>query len=348
MPDKLHARVRACWRTHACAAGICTGAQVFLLGAGCAAPAALNGAWLAALTALPVCAAAVLLCRRNTPLSPGRCALLGGTLLGGAVFALSSLVVFAEQTLLPQSRTLFSAALALCAAALCALSGGTGVCRLLFALRIVLPVGLAALALLSVPLRMPAGLFPLLGTGGAGLGAAALCMPAAALPALTLLLPPQELSRAGEAAVNCPPPDPRFFLWRVLAGAAVGAALTGASCIFAPYESMAQSTEWGARLRIAALYQPHEGLAQTLLTVLELISMALLCVRLLSAAEQALILARPRLARHHTGLLVCVLICAASLLALIVYGFSHALRLAPLLGIPAALVLLPQRKAGMA
>lgn len=340
-PNRAEARALAAWRAHACMAGLCTGVQVFLLGCGVAMPIAMNAAWIAVLPALPVCALIVRRCCAGAWHMPGRGALLllSLTLLLCAAFAAASLVSFAEQTLVPQAQATWSTAAVLIAAFLCALGGGAGVSRLCFALRWLVPVLLVGLSALSVPARIPIGLFPLLGAGGAPLSGAGLCVLSGCVPALLLLLPPAELSERGMEKM-CAPPQTSFFVRRVLAGAAVGALLVFAACAFTTYEAIAGTGEWGARLRIAAAYQPREGLAQMLLTVLELLAMLLLLSAMLCAAEQALCLAWPKMKHARLGLMVLMLMLAASMGLLIIFGFQAAHAAAPFLSVPAAAVLL--------
>ena len=243
---------------HACLAGLCTGAQIFLFGTGVAMPLALNSAWIAAFAAAGT-AAILGACSVSVCGAVSRTAhlLLGAVLLLGALFSLTALMSFAGQTLLKQSRPLQSALTALAAAILCALSGAAGISRLCFALRWVFVLIIGALALSSMPKGVPAGLFPLLGAGASRIGLSALCMLGGAAPALMLMLPPPEL-----AELNAAPPPKRFFVFRVLAGALAGCAFLFLSCVNTTYETIAQSSEWGARLHLIAGYRPHEGLLQ--------------------------------------------------------------------------------------
>lgn len=348
---KPDSRVRACWRVRGCAAGLCVGAQIFLLGTGVAMPLALGGAWIASLAALPMAALTAAVCRRAlvSPRRTGKCTaalylLLTLTLLSCAAFALCALVSLAGQTLVVQARALWSAAAALAAAALCALTGGAD--RLCFALRYMLPALLLGLTALRMPLELPAGLFPILGAGGLPLGVAAVCMPGAASPLLMLLLPPPELALAGEAAQRCPVPPARFFVGRALAGAAVGVLLLFIASVCTTYESIADSSEWGARLRIALGAQMHGSVTQTLLTVCQLIAIVLLAVCMLASAEQALLRAIPKAKKGRAGLAALVLMLAACLAALNVFGSAPALFAAPLLTLPTALLLTLHKRMG--
>lgn len=335
-------------------AGVCVGAQVFLFGAGIVMPIALNGAWIAALAALPMAALIVLLCRRALirRLHAGEngrmrgvflCLLLALTFAANAVFAAASLVNLAEQSLLPQARVTWSAAMTLGALLLCALSGGTGTARLCFALRWALPAALAVLALASVPARTLVGLFPLLGAGRFPLGIAAGCMLGAASPALLLMLPPPELEEAGGEALSCPLPGAGFFVWRVLAGALCGAGLVFALCVSTTYESIAALSAWGERLQLLGSGQP--GIPQTLLTLCKMIAILLLASGMLCACAQALH-AVPVMRRWRLDLLAPLALIAAALGAMIVYGFAAALLAAPFLIVPTAAALLLSLKTG--
>ena len=348
----LESRVRASWRVQACAAGLCAGTQVFLFGTGIAMPIALGGAWIASLAALPAAALTAAVCRRalTLPQTHGRLTgalyfLLALTLLLNAAFTLCGLVSLAGQTLLVQARALWSAAVTLAAVALCALTGGAP--RLCFALRWMLPVLLALLTALCVPMEVPEGLFPILGAGVTELGAAAVCMLGAASPLLMLLLPPQALARGGEAAGRCPVPAAKFFVGRALAGAAAGVLLlllaAGAN---STYEALLKSSGWGERLRIVFGGQMRGGVIQTLLTVCQMMAMALLAVCMLASAEQALLRALPKAKKGRAGLAALVLLLAGCMAALIVFGMTPALFAAPLLVLPTAALLILHKRLG--
>lgn len=355
----LEYRVRESWRVRACTAGLCVGAQTFLFGTGVAMPVTLNSAWIAALAVLPAAAWITAACRRtlnrvfsqDEPQKVRRGfralhLLLALTLLFNCVFALSALVSFAEQTLIGQTRAAWSAALAVIAVFLCAFGGGTGVCRLCFALRWGMPLLLFLLIAAAVPKEIPVSLFPLLGAGPLPLGAAGLCMLGAASPALMLFLPPAELEVQKELARRCPVPDTRFFLWRVLAGAGVGVLLLFVASVCVTYESIAENGEWGARLRVIAGYQAHAGVRQMLLTALQAIVMALSAAVMLSSAEQALMRACPRAGRMHAGGIALSLLLAICLAALIVFGFDSALFAAPGLVLPVLILLIFNNRLG--
>ena len=345
----LESRVCASWRVQACAAGLCAGAQLYLFGTGIAMPVTLCSAWIASLAALPMVALTAALCRRAlvSPRRPGHLflalqLLLALTLLCNAAFALCGLVSLAGQTLLVQARALWSAAVAVVAIALCALTGGAP--RLCFALRWALPALLALLTALCLPPDMPAGLFPLLGAGGAELATAAVCMQGAASPLLMLMLPPRELARAGEAGRRCPVPGTRFFVTRALCGAGAGALLLLAADACTAYEALLGSGDWGERLPLVA--NPGGGMLQTALTVCQLIAVALLAVCQLAAAEQALLRALPQAQKGRAGLWALVGLLAAGMAAFIVLGMTPALFAAPLLIVPTALLLIAHRRMG--
>lgn len=350
----IERRVRASWRARACTAGLCVGAQTFLFGTGIAMPIALNGAWIAALAVLPSAALVTAACRhrlmksmtesaQNENRKRATCALhilLALTLLLNAVFALVALVSFAQQSLIGQTRAAWSAALAVLTVFLCVLSGGKGISRLCFALRFALPGLILGLTVIAVPFRTPIGLFPILGTGALPLGMASLCMLGAASPALLLLLPPPEIEKAGDAARRCPVPKTGFFLRRVLTGAGIGVLLLFAASVCVTYESIAENSEWGARLRVIAGYQPREGIRQMTLTVLEVIAMMLLAASMLAAGERALAHGCRRMAGFRKALLLLSLLLAVCMAALIAFGFELALLTAPALVFPSAILVI--------
>lgn len=363
----LRLRVHAAWRTRACAAAMAVSAQVFLFGSGIAMPLCLNSAWLSSLAALPAAALITVCCRSERfhryadsaslkgegdhPKDGGRSfhLLLALTLTANAVFALAALLSLAEQTLIPQTRAIWSGAATLVFILLCALSGGKGVSRLCFALRFALPAAIALLTAVSVPMEIPVGLFPILGAGPLPLGVSCACMLSAASPALMLLLPPPELAQIEGAEDGSLVPGAGFFLRRVLLGAGFGAGLLFVLSVCGTYESIAAQQTWGERLRILCSGQPHEGIPQALLTVCQLSAIALLAVNMLCAGEQALVRAFPRLSRLRAGLLLLTALAALCLFALIAFGTGKALFAAPGLILPTALCLiLCRRKKGEA
>lgn len=348
-PTTAERRALESWRARACAAGLCVGAQVFLFGTGVAMPVSLNSAWIAALITLPFSTFFAVACRRKTIACDGRISrpaliLLALALLANAVFAAAALVSFAEQTLLEQSRSLWSAAITVIAIFLCTLSGGSGTAWLCFALRWALPLLIGILVLFSMPMKVPSGLFPLLGPGLTELSVSTLCMLGASSPALMLFLPPPELSDMNEEAFRQSIPKTGFFVRRMLSGAAVGILILFCACVCTTYEAIGESVEWGARLRIVASDQPHEGIPQTILSLLQMTTIILLGVNVLSSADQALCLAMKKTRPSRTVSFALSLLLFVLLLLLIACGFEIALFTAPLLLIPSLLVLLLCRR----
>ncbi|MBQ8617577.1 MAG: hypothetical protein IJ418_08675 [Clostridia bacterium] len=332
-------RVLASFRVRACAAGLCAGAQIYLAGCAVGMPLTLGSAWLAALAALALCVWITVRCHRTLArysqkgtVSRPAYAFVAAALLLSAAFSLSSMVCYAGETLVAQTRGIWTAAMAWIAISLCALPGPAGAARICFAMRYAFPPLVLGLGAAAVPWRIPVGLFPLLGAGATELGAAAVCMLFGAAPALMLALPPPEL--AGQAYEV---PQKAFFLRRMLAGALAGVLLLFLSSACTTYESILESTQWGARLHMAAGNLAREGIAQMLLTVTKLLAMLLLAANMLCAAEQALTLAFPALAKGRIGLALLLFLLLLSLSALIVLGEKPLLIAAPAIAIPAAL-----------
>ncbi|MBE5799488.1 MAG: hypothetical protein E7321_06015 [Clostridiales bacterium] len=345
MPNEqdIEPRVLASWRTRACAAGVCVGTQIFLAGCGVGMPLSLSSAWLSALPSLPFAAWLVARCRRRlvSPVHPGRFSrvwhtLLALALLACSAFAAASLVSFAGATLVEQTNAAWAEIMALSAVALCALSGSIGASRLCFALRYALPALTLLLSLAAVPMRVPVGLFPILGAGAPQLAISALSVLFGAAPALMLMLPPTELVHRDEnqGAV----PNTGFFLRRVLLGALAGVVLLFIASACTTYESIAESTQWGVRLSMAIGNQSHEGVMQMLLVLAKLMAMLLLSVHMLCAAEQALLGAFPRLAAGRAGLLVLLALLGACLAVMVLFGDAPLLAAAPAIAVPAALL----------
>ena len=196
MQDRsIEQRTRAAYRARACAAGVACGAQIFAVGTGLTVPLALNAAYGAAVPALLLGGAIGLAAPKRLSKAPGRafCVVMAVSLLVCSALLLAAGATLAQQTLLPNGRLLTCLMLTLSFALLCALSSGTGVCRVAFALRWLLPAALAVFAGLSLSSSSMAGLFPLLGAGVRSLGLSALLSLSACSPALMLFLPPQEL-----------------------------------------------------------------------------------------------------------------------------------------------------------
>lgn len=334
----LFARIRAAYRVRAVSAAVCVGASVFALGAGVGIPLCLNAAYLAALAALPAAGLTALLARRVLVgagrFARARHALISLTLLALALFAFAATVSLVHQTLLPLARISFVAQVSFLFAGLCCATGAQGAPRMTFALRGILPVGLAALSLSTLSFETAAGLFPLLGTGARNLGLSALCMIAAAAPALLIALPPPELKDVPQRERATP--GAWFFVWRVMLGAALGVGLLMVLSLCSTYEGLAAQQTWGRRMLIFCQREPHEGLGETILTLLQALSLLLCAIHGLLGAAQAWQAVWPRLGRGALG--GCLLVCALLLTALVVAGVDIARRVAPLLGAPVLLV----------
>lgn len=339
-------RVLASWRARALAATVAVGAQVFSLGAGVLMTVSLNAMWLAALAAVPASMLAALGARRVLAqrLSKGEPGVFSRALLLAlcltlalvSVFQIAALTALSEQSLLPQAQSLFVALNGMTAAALCALTGGAGVGRMAYAVRWTLPLMLAVLTASVLSFDTPAGLFPLLGTGAGPLALSALMALSAAAPVLMLTLPPPELDERGQAMA----PGGWFFAWRVGLGALCAVLLLMAVSLCGTYETLSELGIWGARMRVICTGKPREGILQTGLTLLQLLSLVIGASAMLSGAEQAAACAFSGLARRRMGLGLLFLLGCAALYALVVFGFDIALRAAPFLLIPTALLLI--------
>ena len=343
-------RVLASWRARAACASVAVGAQVFSVGAGVLMPISLNAAWLAALPAVPAAALLALCARRALnaqrtrpetaprPLARALRGLLALTLLACGVAQSAALAALAQQTLLPQARAAFALMCALPAAALCAQGQGLGAGRLAFALRWMLPLALSVLTAATIAWEDSAGLFPLLGTGVGPLMRALLCAPGGAVPALLLLLPPPELTR--EQLDACPLPGGWFFAWRAALGAAIGAALLFAAALCSSYETLAEQTLWGERMRLLSTSRPREGLPQTALILTQATGLLLGAAAMLGGAVQASrsALAGERLSGERAGHIaaaVCALLALLAVWALVELGVDSARLVLPLLAVPA-------------
>ena len=325
MQDRsIEQRTRAAYRARACAAGVACGAQIFAVGTGLTVPLALNAAYGAAVPALLLGGAIGLAAPKRLSKAPGRafCVVLAVSLL-----VCSALL----QTLLPNGRLLTCLMLTLSFALLCALSSGTGVCRVAFALRWLLPAALAVFAGLSLSSCSMAGLFPLLGAGIRSLGLSALLSLSACSPALMLFLPPQELE------TPAPVPKGGFFALRVGLGGLLGALMLAALALCNPYEIIQGQHVWGARMLILASARPREGLVQTLLILAQLFSMLIGAVSTLCAAAQALETAFPKL--RFFSLWLCAALLLGALMATAFFGMDVLLAVSPFLLIPEGILI---------
>ena len=329
MQDRsIEQRTRAAYRARACAAGVACGAQIFAVGTGLTVPLALNAAYGAAVPALMLGGAIGLAAPKRLSKAPGRafCVVLAVSLLVCSALLLAAGATLAQQTLLPNGRLLTSLMLTLSFALLCALSSGTGVCRVAFALRWLLPAALAVFAGLSLASSSMAGLFPLLGAGVRSLLSLSACS-----PALMLFLPPQELE------TPAPVPKGGFFALRVGLGGLLGALMLAALALCNPYEIIQGQHVWGARMLILASARPREGLVQTLLILAQLFSMLIGAVSTLCAAAQALETAFPKL--RFFSLWLCAALLLGALMATAFFGMDVLLAVSPFLLIPEGILI---------
>ena len=329
MQDKrIEQRTRAAYRARACAAGIACGAQIFAVGTGLIVPLAFNAAYWAALPALLPGGLIGLAASKRLYKPPGKafCAVLAVSLLVCSALLLGAGATLAQQMLLPNGRLLTCLMLTLLFALFCALPSGTGVCRVAFALRLLLPAALVIFAGLSLFSSSAAGFFPLLGAGIGPLGRSALLSLSACSPALMLLLPPQELE------TPAPVPKAGFFALRIVLGGLLGALMLAALSLCNPYEIIQGQHVWGARMTILASARPREGLVQTLLMLAQLFSMLIGAVSTLCAAAQAFETAFPKL--RFFSLWFCAALLLAALLATAFFGMDVLLAASPFLLIP--------------
>lgn len=325
---RLEQRTRAAYRARACAAGIACGAQIFAVGTGLLLPIALNAAYWAAVPALLVGGFIGLAAPKRLSKAPGRafCAVLAASLLVCCALLLGAGATLAQQTLLPNGRLLTCLMLTLGFCLLGALPSGTGVSRVAFALRWLLPAALVVFAGLSLASGSAAGLFPLLGAGLRPLGLCALLGLSACAPALMLFLPPQELESPA------PVPKANFFALRIVLGGLLGVLMLAALSLCNPYEILRGQHVWGARMTILSSARPREGLVQTLLTLAQLFALLIGAVSTLCAAAQALGLVLGRLA--PLSLWLCALAALGLLLAAAFFGMDVLLAASPFLLIP--------------
>jgi len=171
---------------------------------------------------------------------------------------------------------------------LCALCGAKGAAQLTFAQRFTLPVVLLLLSVKALYAGDSTGLFPLLGAGARQTALSAAAMLPAALAVLGLALPPPVLEQLSDEAYGQSVPRAGFFIWRLLAGAAVAVLLLMALSLCSTYEGIAGLRSWGERMIILSYGAPREGVLGTLLTLLQVTALALCAVNALLAAVRAL------------------------------------------------------------
>ncbi|MFR8178174.1 MAG: hypothetical protein ACLVB5_14335 [Christensenellales bacterium] len=331
--ERIEQRVRAAYRARACAAGIACGAQIFAVGTGLLLPFALNAAYWAAVPALLLSGVIGLAAPRRLSKSPGSafCAVLALSLLvcGALLLASERDARPADAPAKRPSADLPDADAGL--RLLAARPGGTGVCRVAFALRLLLPVALAVFAGLSLSSASAAGLFPLLGAGVRPLLLAALLGLSAGSPALMLFLPPQELE------TPAPVPKAGFFALRVVLGGLFGVLTLAALSLCNPYELLRDQHVWGARMTILSSARPREGLVQALLTLAQLFALLIGAVSTLCAAAQALGRAFSKI--QPLSLWLCALGALGLLLAAAFFGMDVLLCASPLLLLPEGILL---------
>lgn len=318
--EQIKRRIRESWRMQAVSAGLCTGAQVYLLGAGIAVPLCGNSAWIASLAAVP--AAALLAAIAGKRLAGGGASRAGLCALALACFLLSvfscaALVLMAEQSLLPQAQAVRTAALTAAFVSLCA-SSGRGEVRLCFLIRRALPVILIGAACLSLPRSGLHGLFPILGRSAGSLAAAAAAMTAAAVPALTIILPPQELKSLSAPDMHVP--ETGFFARRAAAGALAGCAAVFLLCAGNTPEILAKERLFGMRLLAPAGGGAHQGIFDTAVILALTAACALTAARLLACAASAAQCAFAHALKGHRALIVLGAALAAALLVFAALG----------------------------
>ena len=91
-----------------------------------------------------------------------------------------------------------------------------------------------------------------------------------------------------DAAYRASVPGTGFFILRLLAGGAVAALLLMALSLGNTYEGMAGLRSWGERMIILSYGAPREGMAGTLLTIMQILTLALSSVNALLGAIRAL------------------------------------------------------------
>lgn len=257
--------------------------------------------------------------------------MLALSLLVCGALLLAAGATLAQQTLLPNGHLLTCLMLTLGFCLLAARPGGTGVCRVAFALRLLLPVALVVFAGFSLSSASAAGLFPLLGAGVRPLLLAALLGLSAGSPALMLFLPPQELE------TPAPVPKAGFFALRVVLGGLFGVLTLAALSLCNPYELLRDQHVWGARMTILSSARPREGLVQALLTLAQLFALLIGAVSTLCAAAQALGRAFARI--QPLSLWLCALGALGLLLTAAFFGMDVLLCASPLLLLPEGILL---------
>ena len=117
--------------------------------------------------------------------------------------------------------------------------------------------------------------------------ASALLLPAV-LAISGLAIPPKALWQMDDAAYRASVPGAGFFILRLLAGGAVAALLLMALSLGNTSEGLASLRSWGERMIILSYGAPREGMAGTLLTIMQILTLALAAVNALLGAIRAL------------------------------------------------------------
>ena len=289
---KKEDRVRGAWRVHAAVTGVMFGAALYALAALAAIPLCLTSAWLAAFpvilaAAVGACLARrALLCRESKPKLV--LVLSALSLLAVSAFFLWAVVSLARETLLPLARGSFIVAVSAGFLLLGALCGVKGAAQLTFAQRFFLPALLLALSVKALQTGDSTGLFPILGMGVRPTALASALVLPAVLAVSGLAVPPASLARLDETAYRASVPGAGFFILRLLAGGAVAALLLMALSLGNTYEGLASLRSWGERMIILSYGAPREGMAGTLLTIMQILTLALAAVNALLGAIRAL------------------------------------------------------------
>ena len=289
---KKEDRVRGAWRVHAAVTGVMFGAALYALAALAAIPLCLTSAYLAAFPAILAAAAGAclarraLLCRESKPKLV--LVLSALSLLAVSAFFLWAVVSLARETLLPLARGSFIAAVSAGFLLLCTLGGAKGAAQLTFAQRFFLPALLLALSVKALQTGDSTGLFPILGMGVRPTALASALVLPAVLAVSGLAVPPASLARLDETAYRASVPGAGFFILRLLAGGAVAALLLMALSLGNTYEGLASLRSWGERMIILSYGAPREGMAGTLLTIMQILTLALAAVNALLGAIRAL------------------------------------------------------------
>lgn len=340
--------MRAAWNARACAAGIATGAMIFCAGAGLAVPLSLNAAALSALPSLALAALCAWRMQRalrrpaGEPCAASRAlfALLALSLTLCAAYIAGAQACLAEYTLLTRARMRAILFVTLLGCFACACCGGAAVERMCYLVRWALPALLLALGAKALQRGSPVGLFPVLGAGAGPLFASALCMLCAAAPALLPLACAQDEDREPELV-----PSARFFVLRVLAGGAAGAALLLSLTLCNTYDALLLQDTWGERMLVACMHEPRMGVLQMALVLTQTLALTLACAALLCAAGRSAARAvqtdgdgMARRAKAAMG--VCLAACLAAVVAMNAASFHRSAYAAPLAALPALPVML--------